>query len=194
MDLIIAGLFKAIFLMGLPVAGLSFIMVWWALQRGVLDESGDLKSLQAEIDALAQQQKGKKKDDAGGKVKPQKLNPLHEKWFKFGGGFYGITALYTWLLVEWSEVKDLVGGLGDLVFRLDIGILITFFIESFMNFITAITWPLYWMSESSAGQIWIWFLVAYGAYGVGVFAAQKAAGKAWGDFGFKLFDDSEDDT
>jgi hypothetical protein len=164
---LLADLLDAAWRMGLPVALLSFGMVWWALRRGFLKEEGNLKSLHREIDALRKAQRG---EDAA------RLNPLHAKWFKFGGGFYGITALYTYLLIEWDEILELLGSLGDLVLRFDISVLISFFIASITNFIGAVTWPLYWMSQSQSGQVWIWFVVAYGGYWLGMSAALRVFG------------------
>jgi hypothetical protein len=40
-----------------------------------------------------------------------------------------------------------------------------------MNFVTALAWPGYWMSEVGASAIWIWFLAAYGGYWLGARAA-----------------------
>lgn len=172
-------LLRGVWLVGLPVAALTFGLVWWALRGGMVGERNNMKSLQAEIDALAKRQKGKTVDDAGQAVKPVKLNPVHAKWFKFGGGFYGVTALYTWLLIEWSDVLDFLGGLGDLFFRLDVSVLINFFVESLMNFIAAIAWPLYWMETFGSARIWVVFLVAWAGYSAGVFLAQRVTGLKW---------------
>ena len=166
---IITSAFQALFVVGLPLFLLSLGMVWWALHKGTI-EGNNVKDLQKDIDALPKRQKDKEKKE--------KLNPVHEKWMSFGGGFYGLVALYTWLIIEWGEVKDLIGGLGDLIFRLDLGVLITFFIESLMNFITAIAWPWYWL-RSIDSDPWVWIIVAYGGYWAGIQVAQKAAGRSW---------------
>lgn len=111
----------------------------------------------------------------------EKLDPVLEKWFSFGGGFYGLVALYTWLVVEWNEVWDFLVDLPGIVFSFDVGSLISlvinFFIESLMNFITAIAWPMYWLGV--AGNPWVWIVVAYGGYWLGIKAAQHVTGKRW---------------
>jgi hypothetical protein len=111
----------------------------------------------------------------------EKLDPVLEKWFSFGGGFYGLVALYTWLVVEWNEVWDFLVDLPGIVFSFDIGSLISlvinFFIESLMNFITAIAWPMYWLGV--ADNPWVWIVVAYGGYWLGIKAAQHVTGKRW---------------
>ena len=111
----------------------------------------------------------------------EKLDPVLEKWFSFGGGFYGLVAFYTWIIIEWDEVWGFVSDLPGIVFSFDIGSLISlaisFFIESLMNFITAIAWPIYWLNV--AGNPWLWIGVAYGGYWLGIKAAQQVSGKRW---------------
>jgi hypothetical protein len=164
----IDGVFEAILKLGLPVAGLSFAMVWWALRRGVLSELDGVHALGVQIAAL-----GKKKDK---NKKREKINPVHDKWLKFGGGYYGIVALYTWCLIEYQDIADTVsrfGGFSGLLDRLGINLLINMFIEGLMNFIAAIAWPVYWMSEFGANRIWLWMAIAYGGYWLGIHAAQR---------------------
>ncbi len=167
-----ADLFRALYSAGLPMFLLAFAMVWWALYRGRL-EGETFSDLQASIQAL-----GKARKD---KENRQKEDPALEKWFRFGGGFYGLVALYTWLLIEWDDVADFLGGLASIALRLELGALITLFvnllIESVMNFVTAIAWPAYWLSV--AGNPWIWIGVAYGGYWLGIRAAQIVSGRKW---------------
>ncbi len=159
-------LFRALWMAALPLFLLSFALVWWALHRGRL-EGRSVSELQRSIQSL-----GKARKD---KEKPQKVDPALEKWFRFGGGFYGLVALYTWLLIEWDEVWGFLTGLGDIVIRIDLGglisLVIVFFIESIMNFVTAIAWPAYWLGE--ARQPWLWVILAYGGYWLGIKAARK---------------------
>jgi hypothetical protein len=99
-----------------------------------------------------------------------KYNPVHKKWFVFGGGFYGAVALMTYVLVEWYEFVDFIrglGGLGDLLSRLGINLIINIFVEALTNFIVAISWPVYWMSEIETNRIWLWCIAAYGGYYAG---------------------------
>lgn len=170
-------LLHALLTVGLPLSALAFVMVWWALGAGLVKgtSAGDI---QRDIDALGKRQ-SKKKDR-------QRLNPVHDKWFRFGGGFYGLVALYTWLLIEWDEIYDLVTGLGDLLFRLDINILVNFIIGSVMNFVTAIAWPFHWMGKIDNGRPWLWLLIAYLGYRGGVLLAQRVFSGHWGksQFGF----------
>jgi hypothetical protein len=161
--------FRALWMAALPLFLLSFGLVWWALHRGRL-EGSSVSELQRSIQSL-----GKSRKD---KERPQKVDPALEKWFRFGGGFYGLVALYTWLLIEWDEVWGFLTGLGDIVIRVDIGGLISlvigFFIESIMNFVAAIAWPIYWLGE--ARYPWLWIILAYGGYWLGIKSARRVFG------------------
>jgi len=159
---------RAAWYVGLPLFVLSFALIGWALYRGRV-EGETLKDLQLSMDALGKQQKDEKTR--------QKIDPALGKWYSFGGGFYGLVALYTWLLIEIDDVADFISDLGALVFQLDIGVLISFFIQSLMNFVWAIAWPVYWLR--AADNPWIWFIVAYGGYWLGIQAAQRVAKKRW---------------
>lgn len=153
--------------LALPVGGLSFLMVWYALRRGMLSGDGGVRALSKEIEAMG---KARKKEE-----KPARINPVHDKWLKFGGGFYGTVALYTYGLIEWREISAVIasrGGIMAFFDNLSIDLLINMFIEGLMNFIAAISWPVYWISEFGAERIWIWGGIAYAGYWLGMQAAQ----------------------
>lgn len=158
--------FQAGLHVGLPLFILSFALVWWALWRGRVE--GDThKAIQQSIADLGKRQKDKED--------PEKVDPALGKWFSFGGGFYGLVALYTWILIEWDDVFDFIMNLDDLVLRFDLSILILLFIESIMNFVWAIAWPIYWLQR--ADNPWIWFGVAYAGYWLGIQAARRQFGQ-----------------
>jgi hypothetical protein len=156
----------AIFKLALPVAILTFVMVSWALKKGHVKENLTVKAMQKEMKARS---KDKSKD------KP-KHDLFHRQWVKFGGGFYGIVALYTYILVEWQELRGFIasfGGLLAFIDQLSINTVIQIFVEGLKNFITAISWPVYWIEEFDSNHIWIWGGLAYGGYWLGAKAAQR---------------------
>lgn len=126
------------------------------------------------VKAVMNKDKGLKEEKRNDLVKSIKKNHkgsglLTAKWVEFGGGFYGLVAVLTYIIVEAQEVIELFsseGGIMEAISNIGIGTLINFFIESLMNFITAITWPVYWMGEGQA-EFWQWFLAAYAGYFVG---------------------------
>jgi hypothetical protein len=154
---------RALAIAGTLVGALAFLLAWWGLRQGYFHDTDSVEGLGKELTALSKK-KGKER---------VRSNPVHEKWMKFGGGFYGVVALLTYIRVEASEVLELFGGLADLVLRFDLGIIISFLVDSFKNFITAIAWPAYWISQLHSSQPWLWFLAAYAGYWGGVQLAQR---------------------
>ena len=50
---------------------------------------------------------GKAEPDAATKAGPDvRIDPVHNKWLAFGGGFYGIVGLLTYAVVEFGELRD----------------------------------------------------------------------------------------
>ncbi|MEE4193079.1 MAG: hypothetical protein V2I66_15985, partial [Halieaceae bacterium] len=169
------ALLAAMFTAALPLFLLAFALVSLALRRGWL-QGQTVQELQGSLEALGKAQKDKKH--------PQRVDdPALGQWFRFGGGFYGLVALYTWLLIEWDEVLDFLGGLSHVVLTFDpgalIGLVIELFIESIMNFVMAIGWPAYWLSESR--DAWLLLFFAYGGYWLGIKAARYAFQRGWVD-------------
>lgn len=171
-----AEFFRAAFFAGIPVGLVSFGLVWWALRSDYLEKTTDLKQLEKNVSMLSKAQSRKKKHRD---IEPKKLNPVHNKWLKFGGGFYGVVALMTFVIIEFGEIAYFFGNFSEnvgLISNLSIDLLVDFFIDSIMNFVAAISWPWYWMQEIRSGDIWIWFLVAYGGYWLGARIAMKVSG------------------
>ncbi|NQY04129.1 MAG: hypothetical protein HRT76_12845 [Halieaceae bacterium] len=168
----IGEMLQALLRGGVPMLALSFGMVSWALYRGWL--SGDsVSELHESISALGKNQKDKKSR--------RQMNPAMDKWFRFGGGFYGLVALYTWLLLEWPDVTTFISGMSELLFSFDAGavlkLVLQLVIDSFINFGLAIAWPAYWLQDNR--NPWELLFVAYGGYWLGINAAQYAWQQGW---------------
>lgn len=173
-------IFAILWKLALPVGILSFLMVGWALRNGVLKERSGIRALSAEIKEMQKankKEKKKKQRNNGGDSQPRaRTNMVHGQWMKFGGGYYGIVALYTYGLVEWKELSAFIasfGGFSAFISNFSVNVLVNMFIEGLKNFITAISWPVYWMREFSAQRMWIWMAIAYAAYWLGMKAAQR---------------------
>ena len=166
-------IFWALLMVGVPVGVFTLALVWWVLQRGHLKGSLDAVALKREIIAMSQSRKKKKKE--GNNEETGELHPLQKKWAKFGGGFYGIVAFFTYIVVEVIEIITTIsdfGGLVDFMKQLNLNVIIDMAVEALMNFVTAISWPVYWMGRIDTGQVWIWFLMAYAGYWAGLKLAQ----------------------
>lgn len=165
--------FWALLMVGVPIGVFTLALVWWALQGRDFKESSDTDALRREIKAMSQSRKKKSKKDK--KEAAVSLHPLQKKWAKFGGGFYGIVAFFTYIVVEVLEIITTIsnfGGFIDFIKQLDIDIIIQMFVHALMNFITAMIWPVYWMKRIDTDQVWVWFVMAYAGYWVGLRLAQ----------------------
>lgn len=156
---------EALLKAALPVAAVTFAMVFWALLNGYLPGDTDQDTLKKELDRMS---KGDDQDEQHGDF-------LHRKWVKFGGGFYGVVALITYAVVEKDEIGDFLAnfeGIRHFLNTISINMVIDFFIDSLMNFITAISWPAYWLPNISSQHAWVWFVAAYLGYLGGAWLAK----------------------
>jgi hypothetical protein len=167
-------IFWALLMVGLPIGIFTLALVYWALQRGQFKESSDMKSLERELKAMSKSDKKKRKDSS--EKDAENLHPLQRKWANFGGGFYGIVAFFTYIVVEAREIIAMImesGGLFDFLKQLGFGVVIEMFIDAITNFITAMVWPVYWLGRIDTNQTWIWFVMAYAGYWMGLKTARE---------------------
>jgi len=161
--------FWALLMVGVPIGAFTLAIVWWTLQKGYFQESLDMKALEREIKAMSRNKKKNKKED-----NPD-LHPVQKKWAKFGGGFYGIVAFFTYIVVEVTEIITMVmnfGGFFGFLKQLSLNIIISAFIDALTNFIAAMIWPIYWMDRIDTDYTWVWFVMAYMGYWLGLKLAQ----------------------
>lgn len=159
----ILEIIKAIFIAGLPTSALAFMMVFYAIKRGYIEIDETVKSLKI-------RKKQAKKEEAEFIV-----NPVHRKWLYFGGGYYGLMALGTYVHVEILEVIDFFGNytsFSNLIDQVTFSALIHLIIESFMNIIPAFAWFLYWPELIVMHNGWYWLLTSYFGYQVGGYVAR----------------------
>lgn len=156
----------AIVVVGLPIGLFTLAIVWWGLRNGHFKEISNSRELVRELKSMSK-----------GKIKPadDKRDFIQKKWAKFGGGFYGVVAFFTYLVVEITEIADMImniGGVWEFIKQFDVGVIIKVFVDALINFVTAMVWPVYWMKRIDTNQVWIYFLVAYGGYVLGLKLAQ----------------------
>ena len=155
----ITEIFTAAFKAGIPVGLMAYMLVWWALRNGYLNETGSVKAIEKEVKRLAKDKESKLKAD-----------PVHKKWLSMGGGFYGVVAVLTWLFLELGEILDFItsfDGFSDLANSFSVNMLVGLFIEAIRNSFLALAWPVYWLSDIRGDYIWIWFILAYAGYWLG---------------------------
>lgn len=173
----ILELFHALVFAGLPVALASFFLFSWYLRRRHGEALASLKEVERELKreqkARAKREKDRKR--ALGAVLAEgahfsregQLDLVHNKWLKFGGGFYGVVGLLTYAVVELGEIWDFLRGfesVWSLISQFGVDMLVNLFVEALRNFIIAIAWPAYWLSNIQTHYPWLWFLAAYAGY------------------------------
>ena len=168
--------FRALLLVGIPIGVFTLLLVSWGLRGGHFKELADTKALSLEIKSMSRTDKNKSK--AARKEEAKKRHPLQKKWAKFGGGFYGVVAFFTYIVVETMEIVSMIinlGGFIDFIRHLNFNIIVSMLVQALTNFITAMVWPVYWMRRVETHQVWIWFLMAYAGYWGGLKLAQALA-------------------
>ena len=152
----------------LPIFIFTTLVLFWLNHRGHHSTEDSMDELSDELEEIKSTDQNKQQPF------------IHKKWLQFGGGFYGMVALLTYFVTEWNEIVQLVaefkGIEGDLL-EIIISFIIKFFIESVMNIIVAVTWPIYWMRNIDGGEFWLLFIGAYLGYYLGEQAARILARK-----------------
>lgn len=184
---ILSELIRALFYAGVPIAATSYLLAWWAVRQGYLGDVSGMQDYEKGIKRLKKlrSQQGKQKNGKKPAVESgpecadsaaRPITPVHSKWLAFGGGFYGVVALLTYVVVEAAELYDFFSrfeSLSAFLSQLGLGTLITLLLDALINFIIAIAWPVYWLSQIHSQYIWLWLLSAYGAYWLGARLALK---------------------
>ena len=156
----IADIVLAILKFGLPVAILSWYLIDRLYQAGLIETGSDFKTVKQSVgEAKKHWKEGEKK--AG--------DFFEQKWMKFGGGFYGLSALTTFLIIE---LKDFFGfvfdfpGFEALVALGFWGLLGNFIAGQIENLVLALIWFTYWNDENAT--MFVYVPVAYAGYWLGI--------------------------
>ena len=137
----IVDVFKAIVYAGIPIAIISYYLIVLTQQKTALKPKNPKKLKQ---DNLIQQM-------------------VYKKWLKFGTGFYGVVAFITYVHIEIYQIIEFIRNFDDFqhfIDNLGFSMILGFFIEALMNFITAFMWPIYWYKYLPIGSFWIWVTIA----------------------------------
>ena len=159
------------FLATLPLALITATIYYRSFVKGLFSETECPTALKQEIKQKKQERKVEKD-----KSKRLTGSVFHDKWFKFGGGFYGLMAVITYIFVEIGEVYDFFRNftsIMDFINTVSISMIVQLIIDSIMNLVTAFTWFLYWGEVIDGARNWLWIVGAYLGYMAGVPLAQK---------------------
>lgn len=161
----IANFVSALFVLGLPVGVLTWYIVDRLHESGRLGADSDMKHVK---ETMLQTKKDWQEADEVSE------NFFEQRWLKFGGGFYGLTAFVTFIAIEISEIVGFVVNFESIagIFRDGIlSLIISFFVERFMNIVTAFLWFTWWPEGDSS--MFVWIGAAYAGYWSGVTIAGK---------------------
>lgn len=159
--------------LGVPVAGLSWLLFQRLYSAGEIDRDGDRAALKAGLKELKKAAKKKGATSAGSPLEWGHYL-LRKKWFRFGSGFYGTAALWTFMVVEVADLLSFIRdfpGFANLFENGVIAFLVNLLVGQIQNFVTAIVWFDYWPDESQT--LFIWLVAAYLGYRVGRNLAQR---------------------
>jgi hypothetical protein len=149
---------QAILFVGIPVGVFSFLMVYFSYQKGYLSTDIELK------DAF------KKNNNTGSSLSrkhKKELLFLHSKWVTFGGGFYGLIALLTFIVIELTQLFNFlfsITGWQSITALFSLDTLIAMIIDSIKNMIQAAVWFSYWPGKFNTENFVVWIFIAYICY------------------------------
>jgi hypothetical protein len=155
---------------GLPVAVLTWYLFLRLYDRGDLDRSLDRNSLGPHLKALKKQHKKQRKNKES-----LSTHLVHDRWMKFGGGFYGLATLWTLAVVEVVDISGFVFNFPGFAVLFEDGLisfLVHAFVNQMMNLVSALTWFIYW-GEDRGGNIFVAPIVGYIAYLLGLRLARE---------------------
>lgn len=154
--------------LGLPVAGLSWLLFYRLYSRGELARNADHKSIDASLKTIRKAERESKETSD---------SLVHAKWMKFGGGFYGVAAAWTLIYIEVSGIIGVVLHPSIVLGTLNKGIG-NFIAQKISGQVTtmvdAATWFAWWPQKGHNPLAW--FVVAYVAYLVGLNLARHEIG------------------
>ncbi len=154
----------AAFKLGIPVAGMSWLMFNWLYGAGQLSRNAGHKAIREQLDFIKKSHKNNKAKSG---------NYLYRQWMMFGGGFYGLAILWTLLSIEVLELFSFLLNFNLQALLADglIALVVNFFVAQFGNIVSAVVWFAYCPEGDQPMLPWI--LVAYVDYLIGVHPARE---------------------
>lgn len=159
---------RAVVELGLPVAALSWILFYRLYSRGELARDADHKTIRSDLKQIRQAHK-KSKTSSHSILNASVDTMLHAKWMKFGGGFYGVAALWTLIVMEAGGIASTIVHPSSLenMFRDGvIGFVVQLLVNQFTTFVQALLWFSWWPGPGKG--LFGWAAVAYVGYLAGL--------------------------
>jgi hypothetical protein len=150
---------EALLKLGLPMAAASWVAFGWLYGSGEFENNSSQKEMESRAKKV-------KKNSLGSSNKKARF--LLEKWSRFGGGFYGLAGLWTFIVIEGGQLIDFFvrGGFSTLGEFSLITLIINIIVGQISSFITAVIWFTYWPEPGDSMLAWV--LIAFIGYRLGI--------------------------
>ncbi len=164
MDLV--SLIKSVLFLGFPVLLIGWFLLGRLYKSGRLDRDATGKRLKVALEKIKEETSADKSDR------------LQSQLMKFGGGFYGVTALWTLIVQELTDLVRFASNLAEELARIFadgiIDLVVNLLVNQFTNFVTAILWFAFWPDQTGSSTIVV-LAIAYAGYLVGLRLARADA-------------------
>lgn len=197
---------RAILYGGVPVAVFTFMVLQWSIASGRLARFDDSKGLEKQFKDHRKAKKAAKKEakaeairrvEAGEEAEaPAAKKPffrkdagsdlLHDKVMFFGGGFYGMMALFAYCVIEVGEIFQFLAVVftpGAWFENLGFDLIFGFIINTFVNIGMAFAWFIPLQEYVDIGNGWIWIAAAYAGYMAGLRLVSQRGDLVWAQLG-----------
>lgn len=165
--MIVLEFIEAVLWLGLPMLLLSWFLFNWLYNNGDVDREADQKSTKKQLKSLG---KSFKKDKT--QTDKSQAAYVYGRWAAFGGGFYGLAALWTFVVIEVSQTIRFVlrfPGFAELFEDGFFDFAVDLIVNQLGNVIQAFVWFAYWPSDIMI----LWVAVAYFGYRLGMTLAKQ---------------------
>jgi hypothetical protein len=160
-------LLEAMVKLGIPLFLFSWLLFTKLYDGGEINRDGNNQQFKQQLKAFNKSSKKKAK-----RSERTPVDRVMGHWVSFGGGFYGLAALWTFVVIEIKDIFSFVFYFPGLDVLFEDGLVrlaVSILVNQITNAISAVVWFSYWPAQS----ILIWVLVAYFGYWLGMDLAKK---------------------
>lgn len=166
---IFTEILRALLIAALPIFIITYLLISRAITAKRLAKNTNNKQFDQAVNDMQKEYKQRKKTNT---LLRGTDNRIINKWMSFGGGFYGLMAFSTYIVIEAKEIFFFFLKLGSLQWsEILSGISIAMFVEllknAIFNLVDAFLWFIYWPKQIYMLNGWLWLLAAYFGYLIG---------------------------
>ena len=158
-----------------PVCVITAIIFSRAIVTKRLPELYDEDELDLALDEMKASYDAKQKSSI-----PKDIDEgVFDKWLFFGGGFYGLMALITFVVIEVKEIFGFITSFSLATISDNFSLhqlisgIVDIFVNGIMNLVSAFVWFQYWDEQIDMYNGWYWLEAAYLGYLSGTHLAKR---------------------